>query len=71
MSVCSQIPGGTILKNGGFGEEFLVKMTQTLLEKATLEAFRAILDIDDLVQLNENMLVFAKCHSSSIFVEKY
>ena len=45
LSVCSQIPGGTILKNGGIGKEFLVKMTKTLLEEATFEAFRAIHDI--------------------------
>jgi len=42
LSVCSQIPGGSMLKNGGFGEEFLVKITQILLEKATFEAFGAI-----------------------------
>jgi len=42
LSLCSQIPGETILKNKGFGEEFLVKMTQILLEKATFEAFGAI-----------------------------
>ena len=30
------------MKNGGFGEEFLVKMTQIILEKATFEAFGAI-----------------------------
>ena len=30
------------MKNGGFGEEFLVKMTQILLVKATFQAFGAI-----------------------------
>ena len=42
LSACSQIPGGTILKNGGFGEEFFVKMTQILPEKAAFEAFGPI-----------------------------
>ena len=31
----------TILENGGFGEEFLVRMIKMLLEKATYEAFGA------------------------------